>query len=171
VCSVLSCFRPFAQQQNTDNQYRKPLITVLKEIEARFNVKIKYSDPQVQNRWVNYADWRFRATVEETLANVLTPLDMKVNKEQERVYKLKEYEYYRWTVAEGWAYLDQLAKKYSDQQSWEKRKAEIRPELYEALLLSPLPKKPDSKPIITPKRTMDGYTVENIAIEIMPGLY
>jgi dienelactone hydrolase len=39
------------------------------------------------------------------------------------------------------------------------------------LLLSPLPAKPVSKPIITPKRIMDGYEVENIALEIMPGVY
>jgi dienelactone hydrolase len=34
-----------------------------------------------------------------------------------------------------------------------------------------LPAKPASAPIITPKRVYDGYTVENIAIEILPGLY
>lgn len=161
----------YAQFGNTDNQYQQPLADVLKQIETRFGVKIKYSDPQVKDRWVKYAGWRFRPTVEETLLNVLTPLDLKVNKEKDKLYKLKEYEYHRWEVKDGWAYLDTLANKYHDQQSWEKRKAEIRPALYEALLLAPLPPKPASKPIITAKRMMDGYTVENIAIEIMPGLY
>jgi dienelactone hydrolase len=161
----------FGQMPNTDNQYKQSLLTVLKQIETRFNVKIKYTDAQVKDRWVNYAGWRFRSTVDETLSNVLTPLDLKVNKEKDKVYKLKEYEYHRWEVKDGWAFLDTLASKYHDKMSWENRKAQIRPALYEALLLSPLPKKPNSSPIITAKRTFDGYTVENIAIEIMPGLY
>jgi dienelactone hydrolase len=175
IAIVVLLFAPFVQTfgqlTNTDNQYRKPLLEVLNEIENRFNVKIKFTDAQVKDRWVNYADWRFRGTADETLINVLKPLDLKVNKEKEKVYKLKEYEYYRWEVKEGWAFLDTLATKYSDRNSWEKRKAVLRPALYEALLLSPLPQKPATKPIITPKRIMDGYSVENIAIEIMPGLY
>jgi len=160
-----------AQTQNTDNLYKKPLVDVLREIQTRFKVQIKYSEPQVKDKWVNYADWRFRADVDETLTNVLTPLDMKVNKEKPGVYKLKEYEYYRWEVQDGWAYLDQLAAKYHDRASWEKRKTEIKPELYKALLLSPLPAKPNSKPIVTAKRIFDGYSVENIALEILPDVW
>lgn len=160
-----------AQMSNSDLLYRQPLKMVLTEIESRFKVKIKYNDDQVKDRWVNYALWRFRPEVDETLSNVLAPLDLKVNKEKEGVYKLKEYEYYRWNVQDGQDKLDQLAAKYHDKATWEQRKAIIRPELYEAQGLSPLPTKPASKPIVTPKRVMDGYTVENIAIEILPGLY
>ncbi|MNJ93834.1 hypothetical protein D3C87_115210 [compost metagenome] len=160
-----------AQMQNSDLLYRQPLKTVLTEIESRFKVKIKYNDDQVKDRWVNYALWRFRPELDETLSNVLAPLDLKVNKEKEGVYKLKEYEYYRWNVQDGQDKLDQLAAQYHDKASWEKRKALIKPGLYEAQGLSPLPVKPASKPIITPKRIMDGYSVENIAIEILPGLY
>jgi dienelactone hydrolase len=160
-----------AQTQNSDLLYRQPLKTVLTEIESRFKVKIKYNDDQVKDRWVNYAFWRFRPEVDETLSNVLAPLDLKVNKEKEGVYKLKEYEYYRWNVQDGQDKLDQLAALYHDKTTWEQRKALIKPGLYEAQGLLPLPAKPSSKPIITPKRVMDGYTVENIAIEILPGLY
>ncbi|TCC99371.1 acetylxylan esterase [Pedobacter hiemivivus] len=159
------------QTQNSDLLYRQSLKTVLAEIESRFKVKIKYNDDQVKDRWVNYALWRFRPELDETLSNVLAPLDLKVNKEKEGVYKLKEYEYYRWNVQDGQDKLDQLAKLYHDKASWEKRKALIKPGLYEVQGLSPLPAKPSSEPIITPKRVMDGYTVENIAIEILPGLY
>ncbi len=158
-------------QQNTDNLYRKPLVEVIKEIEKRFGVQIKYSEPQVKDKWVNYAYWRFRTNVDETLTNVLMPLDMKVNKEKDKVYKLKEYEYHRWEVKDGWAFLDELAKRYTDQASWEARKALLKPALFEALQLSPLPTKPASKPIVTAKRIFDGYTVENIALEILPGVY
>lgn len=160
-----------AQTQNSDNAYKKPLLEVLKEIETRYQVKIKYTELQVKDKWINYANWRFRANVNETFANVLTPLDMKVNQEKPGLYKLKEYEYYRWEVQDGWNYLDSLASKYSDQSSWEKRKALIKPQLYGALALSPLPAKPNSKPIVTAKRIFDGYSVENIALEILPGVW
>ena len=158
-------------QQDTDHLYRKSLKDVLDEIQARFHVKIKYSEDQVKDKYVNYADWRFRNTVDETLDNVLAPVDMKVNKTGPTSYKLKDYEYNVWSVADGWAKLDSIAKLYHDEASWEKRKDLLRPALYKALDLYPLPAKPDSKPIITPKRIYNGYSVENIAIEILTGLY
>ncbi|WP_179413466.1 acetylxylan esterase [Mucilaginibacter sp. E4BP6] len=158
-------------QQDTDHLYRKSLKDVLDEIQARFHVKIKYSEDQVKDKYVNYADWRFRNTVDETLDNVLAPVDMKVNKTGPTSYKLKDYEYNVWSVADGWAKLDSIAKLYHDEASWEKRKELLRPALYKALDLYPLPAKPGSKPIITQKRIYNGYSVENIAIEILPGLY
>src|SRR5690606_31882026 len=84
-CSGTSVFA-----QSTDNQYIKPLKEVLTEVENRFGVKIKYNEEQVKDKWLNYADWRFRADVDQTLRNILAPLDMKVNKEKDKVYKLKE---------------------------------------------------------------------------------
>ncbi|MGZ3755785.1 MAG: alpha/beta hydrolase family protein [Mucilaginibacter sp.] len=167
---LLSPIMIFAQQ-DTDHKYQKTLKDVLEEIQTRFHVKIKYSEPQVKDKVVTYADWRFRTTVDETLANVLAPLDMKVNKEGPTIYKLKDYEYNNWPVQDGWARLDSLAKLYHDVQTWEHRKAILRPALYKALDLYPLPEQPKSKPIITGKRIYDGYSVENIAIEILPGLY
>lgn len=166
----LGAFNTYAQQ-TTDAQYKKPLKDVLDQIQEKYHVKIKYSPAQVKDKWINYAEWRFRPDVDTTLDNVLAPLDLKVNKEGPGRYKLKEYEYYRWPVADGWKELDRIASQYHDKDSWEARKAILRPQLYKALELSPLPSKPATKPIITPKRAFDGYTVENIAIEILPGLY
>jgi hypothetical protein len=158
-------------QQDTDHQFKKTLKATLEEIEARFHVKIKFSDDQVKGKEVTYADWRFRNTVDETLDNVLAPLDMKVNKTGPNAYKLKEYEYNVWSEQDGWAKLDSIAKLYHDAPSWEKRKDSLRIALYKALDLYPLPVKPDSKPIITARRVYNGYSVQNIAIEILPGLY
>ncbi|MFD1771994.1 acetylxylan esterase [Sphingobacterium suaedae] len=160
-----------AVAQNSDTQYRKPLKEVLETLQKRYGITIKYQEEQVRDKWLNYADWRFRANVDETLQHVLAPLDLKVNKEGDKKYKLKEYEYYRWEVKDGWEYLDELASHYHDKVSWERRKAEIKPELYRALKLSPLPAAPASKPIISGKRRFDGYTVENFALEILPGVY
>lgn len=158
-------------QQDTDHQFRKTLKETLHEIELRFHVKISFTDDQVKNKVVTYADWRFRNTADETLTNVLAPLDMKVNKTGLHTYKLKEYEYNVWSEADGWAKLDSIAKRYHDVPSWEKRKDSLRIALYKALDLYPLAAKPNSKPIITPERVYDGYSVQNIAIEILPGLY
>lgn len=165
------CFMRSTRAQDSDRQYRMPLKDVLQQIEARFGVKIKYNENQVKDRNLTYALWRFRPTVDETLSQVLAPLDLKVNKEKEGVYKLKEYEYYRWPVQEGWEKLDTLAARYRNKASWELRKDSLRKELWSALKLSPLPAKPVSKPIVTPVRKMDGYTVQNIALEILPGVY
>ena len=171
------CLVPFLQIEaqdsldNSDEAYRKPLKEVLDDIQKKYDVQIKYADTMVNNKWVSYAEWRFRPDVETTLENVLKPLDMKARKEKDKVYKLGYYEYYRWAVEEGWAELDRIASQYHNLDEWEKRKRELKPCLMEALQLSPLPAAPNTKPIITPKRMFDGYTVENIAIEILPGVY
>ena len=158
-------------QLNSDEAYLKPLKEVLTEIQKRYGVQIKYADSMVANKTIPYASWRYRADVESTLDNVLKPLDMKVRKEKDKVYRLGYYEYYRWSVEDGWAELDRIASQYKNVGEWEKRKQELKPCMLEALQLTPLPTAPLSNPIITPRRSFDGYTVENIAIEILPGLY
>ena len=158
-------------QPNTDNQYSKPLKEVLNDIQKKYGVQVKYIDSMVTNKWVSYADWRYRADVEVTLDNVLSPLDMKVKKEKDKVYKLSYYEYYRWNVEEGWAELDRIASQYKTIDEWEKRKAELRPCLLEAMQLTHLPASPGTAPIKTNFRKQAGYTIENIAIEILPGVW
>jgi len=171
VVICLCCSGLFIQAQNSDDRYRMPLKDVLGILEERYDIQIKYDEKTVEGKWLHYAAWRFRKDVDETLQNILTPLDLKVNKEGEGKYKLKEYEYYRWEPQDGWDYLDELATQYNDKDSWEQRKQKIRPDLYRALKLSPMPAAPNSAPLVTKKRTFKNYTVENFALEIMPGLY
>lgn len=158
-------------QPNTDNQYTKPLKDVLNDVQKKYGVTIKFVDSMVANKKVTYADWKYRPDVEVTLESILTPLELKVKKEGDKKYKLSAYEYYRWVPTEGWAELDRIAAQYKTVDEWEKRKAALIPCMKEALQLTHLPALPNSKPIITPKRMYDGYTVENIAIEILPGLW
>jgi hypothetical protein len=171
ACILLGCSHAFAQTSNSDNDYKKPLKQVLTEIQERFKVKIKYSEDMVKDRVVPYADWRYKSTAAKTLASVLAPLDMKVNEEGPNAFKLKYYEYSRMTVEDGQEKLAYLASKYNDRLSWEKRKTDLRPCMLEALQLWPMPAKLKSKTIITNKRIMDGYSIENIAIETLPGVY
>jgi dienelactone hydrolase len=171
LCAIVSLWFNTSAQLNTDNLYRKPLKEVLNDIQKKYGVQIKYVDSMVANKWVNYADWRYRTDVEVTLNNVLSPLDLKVKKEKDKVYKLSYYEYYRWNVEDGWAELDRIASQYKTIDEWEKRKTELRPCLLEAMQLTHLPVSPGTAPIKTNFRKQLGYTIENIAIEILPGVW
>jgi len=173
VCFIffVALFKTTLAQYNTDGAYKKPLKEVLTNIEQRFGVKIKYADSMVAGKYVAYAEWRYRNNVETTLSNVLTPLDMKVKKEKDKVYKLSNYEYYRWQPEEGWAELDRIAAQYNNLAEWEQRKQTLKTELWKAIQLAPLPKAPNTKPIVTDLRQFNGYTIQNIAIEILPGLF
>jgi sugar phosphate isomerase/epimerase/dienelactone hydrolase len=171
ICVFVSCWHNSGAQPNTDNQYAKPLKEVLNDIQKKYGVAIKFDDKMVAGKMVTYAEWKYRPDVELTLDNVLEPLNLKVKKEGDKKYKLSDYEYYRWQPAEGWAELDRIAAQYNTVEDWERRKAELKPCIKEALQLAHLPASPNSKPIITPKRSYDGYSVENIAIEILPGVW
>ncbi|WP_426061777.1 alpha/beta hydrolase family protein [Hymenobacter sp. B1770] len=160
-----------AQAQTADDQYRLPLQTVLDQIQQRYGVKIRPDANMVKDKYVTYAEWRYRPDVEETLKNVLAPFDLQVTKTGEKAYKLKTFQYHLKTPEEGAAQLAYLASHYTDAASWEKRKAELRSCMWEALRLSPMPPRPASKPIISNKRQFDGYSVENVALETMPGLF
>jgi sugar phosphate isomerase/epimerase/dienelactone hydrolase len=167
----LSLWANSSAQLNTDNQYAKPLKEVLNDIQKKYGVTIRYDNKMVEDKVVPYADWKYRPDVEVTLANILTPFDLKVKSDGDKKYKLSAYEYYRWKPEEGWAELDRIASQYNTVVEWEKRKAALKPCLLEALQLDHLPAAPNNKPIITAQRKFDGYTVENIAIEILPGVW
>lgn len=171
LCAFVSLWLNLFSQPNSDNQYAKPLKEVLNDIQKKYAVAIKYDEKMVAGKIVTYADWKYRPEAEKTLEAVLTPLSLKVKKEGDRKYKLSEYEYYRWSPAEGWAELDRIAAQYKTLEEWEKRKAELKSCIKEALQLTHLPAKPNSLPIKTAVRKYDGYTVENIAIEILPGVW
>jgi dienelactone hydrolase len=89
----------------------------------------------------------------------------------ENVYQVSQYEYYRRPVEEGKKHLDKLLASYPTVQLWEARKAELRKCFLEQLGLSPMPKKTPLNPVVTPTRKFDGYTVQNVGIETLPGLY
>lgn len=158
-------------QENSDNKYSRPLKQVLYDVEQQFGVTIKYVDSLVIGKVVTYAAWKFRTDVDKTLDNILKPLELKVKKEGAQKYKLSVYEYYRWDVADGWANLDSIAAKYNNLKEWELRKQALKLALLKALQLNVFPATPKSVPVKTTPQTFDGYTVENIAIEYLPGVW
>jgi sugar phosphate isomerase/epimerase/dienelactone hydrolase len=164
-------FNSLHSQLNTENNYRKPLKEVLNDIQKRYGVQIKYDEKLITDKFVNYAEWRYRTGVEETLDNVLSLFDMIARKEKDKVYKLGNYEYYRWNVADGWAELDRIASQYKNVEEWEKRKADLKECFLETTQLNHLPASPGTAPIRANFRKMNGYTIENLAIEILPGVW
>ena len=77
-----------------------------------------------------------------------------------------------WTEAQAKAKMDSFALQWSDKKSWEKRAQQIRSGIIKGTKLEMMPKiKGHFNPIITHHRDMDGYSVENIAIESFPGFY
>lgn len=161
-----------AQTLTYENQFIRPLSTVLNEIEARFNVRLKY-DIDTVGKLLPYADFRIRPySVEESLTNVLAPFDYKFVKQSGNLYKLKVYEYPRRTDADGTKMLAYLNTLYSDQQQWEQRAAILKQEVRQRLGIDTLLKQcVPVKPILSKVRKFDGYTVQNFALETLPGLY
>ncbi len=77
-----------------------------------------------------------------------------------------------WTEPEAKVMMDSFALQWTDKTSWEKRAAQIRSGIIKGLRLEMMPKVDGQfNPIITHHRDMDGYSVDNIAIESFPGFY
>ncbi len=161
------------QAQNMyEHQFSRPLGEVLDEIADRFQIKLKY-DIDTIGKVLPYADFRIRPySAEESLANVLAPFDFKFVKQNDILYKLKKYEYPRRTEVDGEKLIAYLKSLYHDQSSFEQRKAVLKKEVRERLKIDPiLAQRVSSEPILSKVRKYDGYTVQNFALETLPGLY
>ena len=144
---------------------------MLADIQQRYQVNIRYPEELVKDRWVSHAAWRYRPDLEKTLSSILSSQDISFSKEGEKRYKLQAYQYHLKTMEEGKEQLDYLSTLYSDKQGWEKRKQELKTCILSTLKLNKIPARPASTPITGSIRKMKGYTVQNIAIETLPGVF
>ena len=177
--SILFCVPLFAQdysyyayKQNKE-AYSQPLSVLLENARQDLKIEIvcdKNVDPFL-NQTVPMAPWKFWDDPELRLAYILAPLDLTFEKTDERSYRVFEPWYQNRPESEGAAHLQRLLARFPDKETWETRKAALRASLLEKLNLSPMPPKTDSEPIYTEKRSYDGYTVENVALEIIPGYW
>lgn len=171
--TLIACAALSAQAQNTfEGKFTRPLGEVLEEISTRFNVRLAY-DIDTVGKTLPYADFRIRPySVEESLTNVLAPFDYKFVKQSDTRYKLKRYEYARRTDADGEKLLNYLCTLYTDKASFEQRKTVLKKEVRERLQIDKyLAQRTGSEPILSKVRKYDGYTVQNFALETLPGLY
>ncbi|HEY6914724.1 MAG TPA: DUF3826 domain-containing protein [Paludibacter sp.] len=169
---IISSCVSASNAQSYETQFAKPLGTVLQEISTRFNVKIKY-DADTTGKIVPFADFRIRPySVEESLTNVLSLFDYKFAKQDEKTYKIKAYEYPRRTPEDGKKMLAYLNSLYPDSAVWSARRVALKKEFRQLLQIDyVLAKRVHSKPILSKIRNYDGYSVQNFAIETLPGLY
>jgi hypothetical protein len=172
ILIILLIYVKIGFPQTSDDAFRKPLKEVITEIESRFKIRITYPQDLVKDRWVTYANWRFRNyDLDKTLSNIFLSQDISYSKTGDSSFKLQAFQYHLKTADEGKQQLQFFSTLYTDRTSWEKRKEELKKCILASLNLSPLPAKLASKPITTSVRKLNGYTVQNIAIETLPGLY
>jgi dienelactone hydrolase len=72
---------------------------------------------------------------------------------------------------EAKAQLARFAKSYSNLAEWKERAKVVREGILRGMELLPLPEKCPLDPIIHSKRKFDGYSVENVAFESLPGVF
>jgi uncharacterized protein len=77
----------------------------------------------------------------------------------------------RLTEEEGKAQLESFSKTWHTRAEWEARAKNIREGILREAHLTPLPTRSPLKPIIWGKQVRNGYTVENVAFESLPGFF
>ncbi|SOE20096.1 Acetyl xylan esterase (AXE1) [Spirosomataceae bacterium TFI 002] len=77
-----------------------------------------------------------------------------------------------WTEREANLKMKEFAKTWDDKTSWENRAGKIKQQIISGMKLDQMPKiEGNYNPIIHGEQIMDGYKVQNIAIESFPGFY
>lgn len=76
-----------------------------------------------------------------------------------------------YTEEQGKAELKKLESMYNNSVEWETRKQLLREKILNGLNLSPMPSRTSLNAVISSKRIYDGYSVENVYFESIPGFY
>lgn len=161
-----------ASAQTYETQYRRPVSDVMKDVAQRFGVKFKF-DKNVDTAGVKltYADFRIRPySLEMTLDNICKHFDWNWWKQSGNLYKIKLYEYPRRHEDEGRMMLDYLSSLYNNKVEWELRRDSLRREVRQRLEIDAfLDSCVLGKALLSKIRKHDGYTTQNICIELTPG--
>jgi hypothetical protein len=72
---------------------------------------------------------------------------------------------------QGRAILDAALQRFPDRGAWEAYVGHVRNRIQEGAGLSPWPERTPLNPVVRRKRTYDGYSVENVVFESVPGYY
>lgn len=178
----LFTFLPLSAQ-TFETRYERPVSDLMKDVAKRFGVKFKFdANVDTVGKRLPYADFRVRPySLEMTLDNICKYYDWNWWKQSGNLYKIKLYEYPRRHEAEGKMMLDYLSSLYNNKEQWEARRDSLRREVRQRLELDAFL---DScvtiqttkslgtveRPFILSKvRKHDGYTTQNICIELTPG--
>ena len=167
--------------QTFETRYERSVTDLMKDVARRFGVKFKFdANVDTVGKSLPFADFRIRPySLEMTLDNICKYYDWNWWKQSGNTYKIKLYEYPRRHEQEGKMMLDYLSSLYNNKAQWEARRDSLRREVRQRLELdafldscvtmpdgSPLGKRPV---ILSKVRKHDGYTTQNICIELTPG--
>jgi len=153
----------------------------MQDVARRFGVRFKFdANVDTVGKQLPYADFRVRPySLEMTLDNICKYYDWNWWKQNGNLYKIKLYEYPRRHEAEGKMMLDYLSSLYHNKEQWEARRDSLRREVRQRLELDAFLDScvtiPDGSPsgkrpvILSKIRKHDGYTTQNICIELTPG--
>ena len=170
ILPALLLFGMTAGAQTYETKFTRPLSDVLGDVSKRFGVKLKYNVDTTGLK-LAYADFRVRPySLEETLNNILAPFDFKAVKQNDKLYKIKPYEYPRRQAEDGMKLVPYLSSLYADKAAWEARKDTLRKEVRARLgidkLLAVCSK---DAPEYGKIRKFDGYTVQNFRLKTANG--
>lgn len=167
--------------QTYETHFERSVSDVMTDIQQRFGVKFKYNVDTVGQR-LPYADFRIRPySIEQTLDNICKYFDWNWWKQSGNLYKIKPYEYPRRHEEDGRQMLDYLSTLYHNKEQWEARRDSLRREVRQRLELDAFldscvvvstgkPSTAGERPVTLSKiRKHDGYTTQNICIELTPG--
>ena len=176
ICIALSfiiCHLSFSVAQTFETRYARPVHDIMQDVAKLFNVKLRFdANVDTVGKLLPYADFRVRPySLEQTLDNICKYYDWNWWKQNDNSYKIKLYEYPRRHDDDGRQMLDWLSTKYSNREQWESRRAilikEVRERLQIDAFLDSCVK--DQPAILSKIRKHDGYTTQNICLELTPG--
>ena len=169
LLSLLTAVAIQATAQTYENRYERSVSDLMADVSQRFGVRFKYNVDTVGKR-LPYADFRIRPySVEQTLDNICKYFDWNWWKQNGNVYKIKPYEYPRRHEAEGRMMLDYLSSCYNNREQWEARRDSLRREVRQRLELDAFLDSCSLKPLLSKVRKHNGYTTQNICMELTPG--
>ena len=181
VAVLLAASSVPSMAQTFETRYERPVHDLMDDVAKRFGVKFKFDgNVDTVGKRLPYADFRVRPySLEMTLDNICKFFDWNWWKQSGNLYKIKLYEYPRRHEQEGKMMLDYLSSLYGNKAQWEARRDTLRREVRQRLELDKFldscvvtkDKKGNlQRPVTLSKiRKHDGYTTQNICIELTPG--
>ena len=185
---MLAATTTAGMSQTYETRFERSVTDLMNDVSKRFGVKFKFDkNVDTVGKKMPYADFRVRPySLEMTLDNICKYYDWNWWKQSGNTYKIKLYEYPRRHEVEGKMMLDWLSTLYNNKEQWEARRDTLRKEVRQRLELDKFldscvvtkDKKAVStgfqgnlvRPVILSKvRKHDGYTTQNICIELTPG--
>ena len=178
---MLAATTTAGMSQTYETRFERSVTDLMNDVSKRFGVRFKFdSNVDTVGKKMPYADFRVRPySLEMTLDNICKYYDWNWWKQSGNTYKIKLYEYPRRHEAEGKMMLDWLSTLYNNKEQWEARRDTLRKEVRQRLELDKFLDSCNRKLVngqwsmvnvqLSKVRKHDGYTTQNICIELTPG--